>query len=146
MEFLFEEAGAALRIAQIFGYVAAGFDVKGDAAALKGSAHIQNALAMGMIEPFGNAEERGEATGHALIGVRETGVSGVVTIRLRLTIVIADNRGDNVAIASFETRDVAVQSEIFPMLMVATVADAVAEIVKQRGGFQLNPGLDGKMV
>ena len=40
VEFFFEEISAALGIAQIFGYVATGFDMEGDATPLERSAHI----------------------------------------------------------------------------------------------------------
>jgi len=108
VEFFFEEISAALGIAQIFGYVATGFDMEGDATPLKRSAHIQDALAMGMIESLGNAQERAETAGDALVGVCEAGVGRVVSVRLGLPIVITDNRSDNMAIASIQAGDIAV--------------------------------------
>ena len=66
--------------------------------------------------------------------------------RLRLAVVVTHNGADNLPVASVETWNIAVQRQIFSMFMVATVADAMADIVEQRAGFQLNAGLHRHVV
>ena len=56
--------------------------------------------------------------------------------RLRLAIVITHERGDNRAVAPFQAWNVAVQREIFPMLVMAAMAHSVANIMQQRTRFQ----------
>ncbi len=69
MKFLFEEVGASFGIAEIFGNIAAGLDLEGDGAALEGGTEAEDALAVGMVKAFGDANEGGEATGDALVVV-----------------------------------------------------------------------------
>jgi len=57
VEFAFEQVGAALGVAEIFGDIATSFDFERDRAALKGSAHGLDALAMRVIEPLGNTDD-----------------------------------------------------------------------------------------
>jgi hypothetical protein len=146
VEFFFEEVGTALGVEEIFGNIATRANFQGDSAALEGGAHGLDALAMGVIESLGNADERGEAAGDALVVIVECRVGGVMAGRLGLAIVIADNSGDKVAIAGFESGDVAIESEVFAVLVVATVADAVTDIVEERTGFQMDAGLWGQVV
>jgi len=100
VELFFEEVGAALGIPQIFGNVATGFDLEGDATFLEGSAHIEDALAMRMVEPFGDAEEGSETACNALVVVIETGVGGMMAGRLRFSVVIANGGSNDGAVAA----------------------------------------------
>jgi len=59
VEFAFEEGGAALGVADVFGGVATDAKLDGYGAALEGSAEILDALAMGVVEAFGDAEDGG---------------------------------------------------------------------------------------
>ena len=59
---------------------------------------------------------------------------------------IADQGANDASITTSKARNVAVQSEVFAVLMVSTVADAVANIVKKSTGFQLHARLRRKMV
>jgi len=72
VEFALEEGGAAFGVADVFGGVAAGAELDGDGAALEGSAEVLNALAVGVIEAFGDAEDGGEAARDALVAVVES--------------------------------------------------------------------------
>ena len=108
VEFAFEEGGAAFGVADVFGGVSAGAELDGDGAALEGGAEILDALAVGMIEAFGDAQDGSEAANHSLVAVVEHGVGGVVGVGRGLAIVIADDGGDDVAVAAFEAGDVAV--------------------------------------
>ena len=119
VEFAFEEGGAALGVADVFGDVAADTELDGYGAALEGGAEVLNALAVGVIEAFGDAEDSGEATHDAFVVVVEGGIGGVIGVGGGLAIVIADNGGDDVAVAAFEARDVAVEGEIFTVFVVA---------------------------
>src|SRR5208337_966765 len=94
VEFLFKEVGAALRVAQVFGGIAAGVDLQSDAAALERRANIFHALAMRVVQPFGDAQNGSEAPRDALVVVVERGISGMVAGRLRLAIVIANQSAD----------------------------------------------------
>jgi len=143
VEFAFKQGRAAFGVADIFGGVAAGAELDGDGAALEGGAEILNALAVGVIETFGDAEDGGEAAGDALVVVVERGVSGVVGVRSGLAIVIANDGGDDVAVAGFEPGDVAVEGEIFAMLVVAAMGDAMADVVKERAGFEFDASMMG---
>ena len=55
VEFFFEEVGAALGIAKIFGDIAACFDLESDRAALERGVETKDALAVGVVEPLGDA-------------------------------------------------------------------------------------------
>ena len=141
VEFAFEEGGAALGVADILGGVATGAELDGDGAALEGGAEILNALAVGVIETFGDAEDGGEAAGDALVVVVEGGVGGVVGVGSGLAIVIANDGGDDVAVAGFEAGDVAVEGEIFAMLVVAAMGDAMADVVEERPRFEFDASM-----
>lgn len=56
VEFAFEEIGAALGVAKIFGDIAASVDFEADGATLEGCAHGMDALAMRVVEPLGDAD------------------------------------------------------------------------------------------
>jgi len=130
VEFALEEIGATLGVADVFRGVAAGADLQCYRAALKGGVEILDALAMGVVEAFGDAEDGCQAAGDALVVVVEGGVGGVVSVRRGFTIVIANDGGDDVAVASIQPRDVAIEGQIFTVLVVAAMADAVTDVVK----------------
>jgi hypothetical protein len=146
VEFFFKEVGAAFGIAKIFGDIAASVDFERDSATLEGSAHGLDALAMGMVEALGDADQRGEAACDALVVIVENRIGRMVSVGGGLAIVIAHDCADEVAIAALESRDIAVESEVFAMLVMATVADAVTDIMEEGAGFELNAGLRGQMV
>ena len=102
-----------------------------------------NALAMRMVEAFGDAEDGGETAGDAFVAVVEGGIGGVVGIGRGLAIVIADDGGNDVAVAAVETGDVAIEGEIFAVLVVTAMGDAVADVVKKGAGFEFDAGLRG---
>ena len=90
VEFLFEEVGAAGGVAEVFGGVAAGFDLEAYGAALEGGVDVVDALAMRVIESFGDAKDRGQAAGHALVEVGQGGISLVMAGGFGFAIVVAD--------------------------------------------------------
>jgi len=59
VEFAFEEGGAAFGVTNVFGGVAADAELDGDCAALEGGLEVLNALAVGVIEAFGDTEDGG---------------------------------------------------------------------------------------
>ena len=59
----------------------------------------------------------------------------MVGVRSGLAVVVADDGGNDATVATVEARDVAVERKIFAVLVMAAVADAMAQIVKKRGGF-----------
>jgi hypothetical protein len=108
VEFFFEKVGAAFGITQIFGYVAASVDLDGNAGTLERSAQAENALAMRMIEAFGDANEGGEATGNSFVIVVETGIGRVMSGWVGLAVVITNYGGDDVAIPAIQARNIAI--------------------------------------
>ena len=70
VKFFFEEIGAAVGVAQIFRSVAAGFYLQAHGAALEGGLNIGDTLAMRVIEALGDAQNRGQAAGHAFVQIR----------------------------------------------------------------------------
>jgi len=141
VEFAFEEGGAALGVADVFGDVAADTELDGYGAALEGGAEVLNALAVGVIEAFGDAEDSGEATHDAFVVVVEGGIGGVIGVGGGLAIVIANDSGDDVAVAALKGRDVAIEGEVFAMFVVAAMADAMANVMKERAGFEFDASL-----
>src|SRR5258707_618127 len=140
MEFALEEIRATFGVADVFGGVAAGAELDGYGAALEGSAEILDSLAMGVIESLGNTEDGGEAADDALFAVVERGIGGVIVVGSGLAIVIANDSGDDVAIAAVEAGDVAVEGVIFAVLVVATMGDAMAVVVKNLSSFEMDAG------
>lgn len=61
--------------------------------------------------------------------------------RLRFAIVIAHDSADDVAVASLESRDIPVERQIFTMLVVSPMADAMTDIVEKRARLKLNTRL-----
>jgi len=70
----------------------------------------------------------------------------VVGVGSGFAIVIADDGGDDIAVAALEAGDVAVEREIFGVLVVAAMGDAMADVVKEGAGFEFNAGLRWKMM
>ena len=146
VEFFFEEIGGALSVAKVFGDIAAGVDLDGDTAALEGSAEAFDALAVRMIETFGDADDGGDAASDAFVVVVEGGIAGMVAVGLGLAVVVANDSGDDLAIAAFEAGDIAVEGEIFAMLVMAAVTDAMTDIVEKRARFELHARLNRQVV
>ena len=70
MKFFFEEIGAAASVAQIFCGISTGFYLQTHGAALEGGLNVGDALAVRVIEAFGDAKDGGQATGYAFVEVR----------------------------------------------------------------------------
>jgi hypothetical protein len=146
VEFAFEEGGTAFGVAYVLDGVAASAKLDGDGAALEGGAEILYALAVGVIETFGDAEDGGEAAGDALVAVVEGGVRGVIDVGSGFAIVVADDGSNDVAVAAFEAGNVAVEGEIFTVLVMAAMGDAMTDVVKEGSGFEFDASLRGEMV
>ena len=138
VKFLFEEVGAAFGVANILGNVAARFDLKSDRTALKGGAQTQYALAVRMVEAFGDPHDRSKAASDALVVGVENGIGGMMAVGFGLAVVVTDDGGDNVAVAPVQSRNIAVEGEIFAVLVVAAVTNPVPEVVQQGAGLQLD--------
>lgn len=67
VKFFFEELGAAIGVAEIFGGVTAGADLDADGAALEGSVDVGDPLSMRVVERFRDANDGGQAAGDALV-------------------------------------------------------------------------------
>ncbi len=146
MKFFLKKFGAAICIAQVFRGVAARVDLHADGSALKGGIHIGDTLAMRMIEGFGDAKNGSQAASHALIGVIQRRIRDVMAGRIGFAIVVAHQGGNDSAVAPRETRNVAIEREVFAVFMVAAVADHVAGIVEQSAGFEQDTRFGGQMV
>ena len=70
-------------IAQIFGGVAAGDYLEADGAPLERRTQLRSALAMRMVEAFGDAQERSKAADDALVRALQRGIRSVVAGWLR---------------------------------------------------------------
>src|ERR1700758_443477 len=99
-----------------------------------------------MIECLGDPKQRREAAHDALIGVVQRRISNVVAGGTGLSIVVSNQRSNDIAVASVEAGHVAVEGEIFAMLMVAAMTDHVPDVVQQSGSFEQHARLRGQMV
>ena len=70
----------------------------------------------------------------------------MMACRFRFAIVIPDDRTDDVAVAPVESRDISVERQIFTVLVVAAVTDAMTNIMEKRAGLKLHARLWGQMV
>jgi len=146
VKFLFKQFGAAIRVANIFGGVAARPEMEADGAALEFRANLRDALAVRMIEAFGDTENRSEAVSKAFVGITQRAVRRMITGRFCLSIVITNGGGDQIAIAASESGDVAVERQIFAVLVMPAIADRVADVMEQRGGFEQDTRLCRQMM
>src|SRR5450432_1310387 len=146
VELFFEEFGAALGVAKVFGYVVTGIYFYGNGVFLKRRMEAMDALAVGVIQTFGDANDGGETPGDTLVVVVERGVGGMVVCGFRLAIVVPHHRSDHIAIAAFHAGNIAIEGQVLAMLVVSAMADPVANIMKQCTGFELHPGLRRQMV
>ena len=136
VKFLFKQFSAAICVANIFGGVAAGPEMEADGAALEFCANLRDALAVRMIEAFGDTENRSEAVSEAFVGIIQRAVRRMITRRFCLSIMVTNGGGDQIAVAAIESGDVAVERQIFAVLVMPAIADGVADVMKQRGGFE----------
>ena len=67
VKFLLKEIGASFGVAQVLGGVATSFDLKGDSASMEGSAQRLDTLPMRVIQTLGDAHNRGQTAGDALV-------------------------------------------------------------------------------
>ena len=70
----------------------------------------------------------------------------MVSVGSRFAIVIADDGGDDVAIAAFEAGDVAVEGQIFAVFVVAAMGDSMTDVVEEGPGFEFDARLRWKMM
>src|SRR6516164_9728213 len=101
---------------------------------------------MGVVETFGDTDNRGETAGDALVIAVQGRVSGMMAGGFGLAIVVAHDGANDVAIAPFEARDVAVERQVFAVLVVAPVADAMANVMEKGAGLKLHAGLGWQVV
>src|SRR5882762_1953924 len=66
--------------------------------------------------------------------------------RVRFAIVIAHQRCDDGPVAPFEPPDIAIEGEIFPVLVMPAMPHHVTDVMQQCAGFQQHPRLRGKMM
>jgi hypothetical protein len=141
MKFLFEKVGAALGIAEIFGDIATGLDLKGNGTALKGGVETENALAMGVVKALGNADHSSKTARDALVIVGKPGISGMMAVGVSLAVMVAHDGSNDMTVAPFQAGDIAVEGKVLAVLVVAAMTDTMANVVKERAGFQLNASL-----
>src|ERR1700688_3491288 len=70
----------------------------------------------------------------------------MVAGRVRLSIVITDERGHHRAAPAFQTWNISIQREIFAVLVVPAVADHVPSVVEERSRFQEHARFRGQMM
>lgn len=59
---------------------------------------------------------------------------------------VTNSGGDEIAVAASEANDVAIKCQILSMLVMTAIAYGVANIVKERGGFQKDARFSGEMM
>ena len=136
VKFLFKQFGAAICVANIFGGVAARPEMEADGAALEFGANLRDALAVGMVEALSDTENRSEAASKAFVGIIQRAVRRMITRRFCLSIMVTNGGGDKISVAAIEPGNVAVECQIFAVLVMAAIADGVADVMEQRGGFK----------
>jgi hypothetical protein len=146
VKFVFKKFSTAIRVANVFGGVAARGKLQTNSAALEFCVYRGNSLSMRMVEPFRNAKNRREAAGKALIGIVERAVRRMITGWIGFTIVVTHDGGDEIAVAAVEPGNIAIEGQIFAVLVMAAIADGVSDIVKQGGGFKEYARFSGKMM
>src|SRR5690349_3876923 len=146
VKLLLEEFRAAAGVAQILRGVSARFRFERRRSALESRAQTGYALAVRMIESFGDAQNRGQPARGALIAIVQRGICSVIAGRIRFAVVIAHSGGDDGALASFESGNVSVHREIFAVLVMAFVTDGVADVMEQSSSFEEHARFRRKMV
>ena len=146
VKFLFKKFGAAVGVEQVFRRIAPSSDLQTHGSMLERRANLHDALSMGMIQGFGNSQDRRKTASDSLVAVVQRGICDVVPRGLRFSIVITHQRGNDGAVAAFESWDIAVEHKIFAVLVVAAMGDAMADVVEERAGFEFDAGLRGEMV
>src|SRR5947207_5676522 len=101
VEFLLKQLRAAMSVSQVFPSIAASVHLQSHRAALKGSADLQHALPLRMIQSLGEPQYRRKSPCDALVRVVQRGTSGVMPSRLRLSIVIAHQCRRHGSVAAF---------------------------------------------
>src|SRR5258708_34844309 len=129
-----------------FRWGAGGANLRPTGAALKRSIEVSDALAMRVIQGFGDAQNGRQPPDRSLIVVIQRRVRNVMASRRRLPIVIADQRGHNSAVSALETRNISIERKIFAVLVMPAMADHVTGIVKQRAGFEEHARFRGQMM
>ena len=137
---------AAIRVANIFGGVAARREVQAHRAALKLCLNFRDALAVGMIESFRDTQNRSEAAGEALVGIAQRTVRRMIAGRFGLSIVVTDGGSDEIAIAAIESGNVSVERQVFAVLVMPAIADGVANVMQQGRGFEQDARLSRQMM
>ena len=70
----------------------------------------------------------------------------MVASRIRFSIVIAHQPGNDGAVPSFESWNIAIQYQVLAMLVMAAMADHVSRVVQKRSRLQEHARLRRKMV
>jgi hypothetical protein len=120
--------------------------LQANCAALELCVDRSDALPMRVIESFRDAKNGGEAPGKPLIGIAQGAVRRMIVRWLRFPVVITNRRGDEISLAPGQARNIAVQRKVFTVLVMAFVADGVANVVEKRGGFKKHARFGGKMM
>lgn len=92
-----------------------------------------------MVESFRDAQDGSEPPRETLIGIVELTVCGMIARRLCFSVVIANRSSNEIAITPSESGDVAVERQVFSVLVMPLVTDLVADVVEKRGGFEKDP-------
>ena len=146
MEFVFKEFRAAVCVADVFGCIASRGNLEAYRAALEFGVDRIHALAMRMIEPFGDSEYRRKPACKALIGIVQRAVGRMIAGGFGLAVVVTNGSGDDVSLAAIEPGDVAIQRKIFAVLVMAFVADGVAYVMKQCSRFKQHARISRKVM
>src|ERR1700740_2651161 len=89
-----------------------------------------------MIEGLRDSQDRRKSPCDALVRIAQRRIGGMMPRWFRLSIVIAHQCRRDSAVAPFETRDIAVQRQVLPMLMMSAMTDHVSGIVQERPRLQ----------
>src|SRR6202171_1253288 len=90
-----------------------------------------------MIQSLGDSQYRRKSPCDAFVRIVQRRIGGVMPSGLRLSIVVANQRLRDGAVAAFQPRDIAIQRQVLPMFVMSAMADHMPGVVQ--GGPGLPP-------
>jgi len=70
----------------------------------------------------------------------------MMALGIGLAIVVTNDGRNDVTVAAFQAWNVAIESQVFAVLVMSAMADAVPDVVEEGAGFELDAGLRRKMM
>src|SRR6267378_8246165 len=99
-----------------------------------------------MVKRFGDSQDRCEPPRDPLVRFVQRRIRRMMCRGVRFAIVIAHQRCDDGPVAPLEPPNIAIEGEIFPVLVMPAMPHHVTRVMQQSPGFQQYSRLRGKMV